>query len=319
MNQWKYKSKNSISFLSLHDCTVSRVYWKKTSLVFEMDFLEVLSEHPNSPFKRSHQSGPGEIELENAHCTDIDSRSLCGTHDFTILEFTETKTDKGYSAQIVIWCNDEDFLSVNVSYTNSLVCWDSFFGLSWFECDGFRSSKSTFAIKNIENGWISGSLNDGKNEFYFDYSAATNDFPAALLKTLLVECKALKKEEALDLYGWSEPELDVWLIKRTGRRITITIKTFESDMKDAPLKETKLLDFDAEILLDDIIEAYRSTIFHYGLFGYKEAWWKEFPLSLLIKLMDFTWNKNSIPAKGKNINKDNSYPYIESNYINWLF
>ena len=77
-----------------------------------------------------------------------------------------------------------------------------------------HKNKPTFIINRIEAGWISGCLNDGKTEFYFDYSSADGNFPSSLLEALLIEYGVLGNDDNLDLFGWSEPEVDEWQIKK---------------------------------------------------------------------------------------------------------
>ncbi len=181
------------------------------------------------------------------------------------------------------------------------------------------TSNPTFSINSIEAGWISGCINDGKTEFCFDYSAADGDFPSSLLKTLLTEYGVLENDDNSNLFGWREPELDKWQIRQRKNSISITIKTYADNTANAALTETKQLNFNAETLIKDVIEAYKKTLWTYGLLGYKKSWWKEFPLAYLIKLMDFACNKNSITLQKKDMGNYKSSIPAESDYIKTLF
>lgn len=43
---FNYKSQDTLSHLSLHDCVIHHVEWMDTSLVFHMDWVDVLKTHP---------------------------------------------------------------------------------------------------------------------------------------------------------------------------------------------------------------------------------------------------------------------------------
>ena len=182
-----------------------------------------------------------------------------------------------------------------------------------------HKNKPTFIINRIEAGWISGCLNDGKTEFYFDYSSADGNFPSSLLEALLIEYGVLGNNDNLDLFGWSEPEVDEWQIKKIKDSIAITIKTFADHTQNAPLEETTHLEFNTETLLKDIIKAYKNTLWTYGLLGYKKSWWQEFPLAFLLKLMDFADKKNSITLEDQEMGIFKSPVSAENKYITELF
>ena len=65
MVEYKFISENTIEYLSLHDCQCSRLYYADTTLIFEMEWMEVLATHPNNPFDKSYQSTEGKIILLN--------------------------------------------------------------------------------------------------------------------------------------------------------------------------------------------------------------------------------------------------------------
>lgn len=66
MDYYKFVSENTIEHLSLHDCQCSRLYYMDSTLVFEMEQMEVLSTHPDNPFDKAYQSTEGKIILNNA-------------------------------------------------------------------------------------------------------------------------------------------------------------------------------------------------------------------------------------------------------------
>ena len=52
MVEYKFISENTIEYLSLHDCQCSRLYYADSTLIFEMEWMEVLATHPNNPFDK---------------------------------------------------------------------------------------------------------------------------------------------------------------------------------------------------------------------------------------------------------------------------
>lgn len=64
-NKFKYVSRNTIKNLSLHDCDCKKFYYQNNKLVFEMEWMEVLANHPLNPYNKAHQSGISKIELIN--------------------------------------------------------------------------------------------------------------------------------------------------------------------------------------------------------------------------------------------------------------
>lgn len=54
MVEYKFISENTIEYLSLHDCQCSRLYYADSTLIFEMEWMEVLATHPNNPFDKSY-------------------------------------------------------------------------------------------------------------------------------------------------------------------------------------------------------------------------------------------------------------------------
>ena len=66
---WKYESVNTAEYLSLHDCECTKILGSTNNLIMYMEWMEVLSEHPDNPYKEAHQSGEGMIEF--TECEDV--------------------------------------------------------------------------------------------------------------------------------------------------------------------------------------------------------------------------------------------------------
>ena len=61
--EYTYISKNTLQYVYLHDCDCAHMYYAENCLIFEMEWMEILREHPQNPFSQAYQSGAGRIEL----------------------------------------------------------------------------------------------------------------------------------------------------------------------------------------------------------------------------------------------------------------
>ncbi len=139
MNQWKCVSQNTISFLSLHDCECSSFYIDEHDIIMEMEWMEVLAEHPYNPFLKAHQSTEGRIEFHNVHqiqvkCGEYQNQSL------EILDFDVEELQMGYQIGINAITTDknsgkEDFISMQFICEKSTVMFNELTNVSWFETE----------------------------------------------------------------------------------------------------------------------------------------------------------------------------------------
>uniref|UniRef100_UPI004057927E hypothetical protein n=1 Tax=Acetatifactor sp. TaxID=1872090 RepID=UPI004057927E len=152
--KYNFVSENTTNLLSLHDCDCSHFYYQNDSLIFEMEWMEVLANHPLNPNLKAHQSGNARIVLESpqiVECVLYENRIVDGEHvarriakleeiDFKeveFLEYNELQTDSGFKAKMFIIFNerDADFHSIalEVQFQKSIVMWDELKEESWFE------------------------------------------------------------------------------------------------------------------------------------------------------------------------------------------
>lgn len=148
---YKYVSKNTIRYLNMHDCDCERIFYslENHNFILNMEWMEVLKNHPNNPYNKSYQSGPGIIELINPsliECSlipmnndealsykllkDVDIK------DIEILQFNEEKVDGQYRLNIFGEYNEKsDFLGIKIiiNYTESIVMFNKLENVSWFE------------------------------------------------------------------------------------------------------------------------------------------------------------------------------------------
>ena len=146
MDNYVYISENTIRHLSLHDCCCSRMYWDKTSLVLEMEWMEVLASHPDNPFDKAHRSGSGKIVLhdpviEYAELTDHDGRIPTNEiRDFEILVFDEIVNDDRYELSLFgdgVCEPKADLIQMTIKYSSSEVMFNELCEISWFDSEKF--------------------------------------------------------------------------------------------------------------------------------------------------------------------------------------
>lgn len=141
---YKVLSRNTAQYLDLHDCVCKRLYLTDSRLVLEMEWIEVLAEHPENPFDRSHQSGEGVIEFENvvileAQVYDTDGKAtpLAALPEYSDIEINyldDLPVDSNHRyACIQAFTADNGFLSLEFIYSVSRVMWNELNGESWFE------------------------------------------------------------------------------------------------------------------------------------------------------------------------------------------
>lgn len=61
---YEFCSKNTLDRISLHDCKCSRMFFDGSSIVLDMEWMEILPSHPNNPYGKAHQSKEGRLILE---------------------------------------------------------------------------------------------------------------------------------------------------------------------------------------------------------------------------------------------------------------
>ncbi|MBQ8514859.1 MAG: hypothetical protein IJ496_05620 [Ruminococcus sp.] len=153
MENFKYISQNTIQHLSLHDCVCANLFYKDSSLIFEMEWMEVLSAHPDNPFDQAHQSGCGRIVLFRPIInhgsldkwkSNESKTIMLSEHkeikNFEILEFNEEKDKNGFVLSLYgVFSSDPQFDSIEmkIMYSSSKVMFNNLNAVSWFESPEF--------------------------------------------------------------------------------------------------------------------------------------------------------------------------------------
>ena len=152
MDNYKYISENSVEHIYLHDCWCSGMHWDKKTLVFEMEWMEVLASHPDNPFEKAHQSGAGKIipnapVIESGELLNGDYRIPINTinevRNFEILDFNEIINNGRYELSLFgdsVSEPEAEFIEMKVSYSSSTVMFNELGEMSWFESEEFSGS-----------------------------------------------------------------------------------------------------------------------------------------------------------------------------------
>ncbi len=159
MENYKYTSENTLSDISLHDCSCKKISREDGDLIFTMEFMEVCSEHKLNPFPLAHQTGEGKIIFKNAEvkkCLFDDYDLLANKktladfcpEDLTVLDYDENPFKDKYLAKIfMIFLPGEEYygITLEIAFEKSIVMWNEFRNVSWFE----PFNKGAFMWNNI--------------------------------------------------------------------------------------------------------------------------------------------------------------------------
>lgn len=153
MVSYKFCSKNTLAYYSLHDCICSKMFFDGCNIVLDMEWMEVLSGHPNNPYNKAHQSTEGRIILEKPSldkCTLLPwdgkkepSRELSleevDVSDFEVLSFDEEAEQNSYKLMLYGELHDSPrnaeyaFIEMVVHYSSSQDMFNELVRESWFE------------------------------------------------------------------------------------------------------------------------------------------------------------------------------------------
>ena len=140
---WKYESKDSADFLSLHDCECGKISINRNKVVLCMDWMEVMPEHPDNPYETAHQSSDGQVEFIGCRNIsirvdgqDIDIYSHPGDmifQSYEVLDFEITKLEDSFCAKIYMVQNGPfKDISISLIYDSDVTRFNEFGDESWF-------------------------------------------------------------------------------------------------------------------------------------------------------------------------------------------
>ena len=156
-DMYKFFSENTLDRFSFHDCVCSRMHYDGSSIIMDMEWMEVLPSHPNNPYEKAHQTKAGCVILKNPcllKCTlipwneqKLTSKELAidkiDVKEIEILEFNEEMDEEGYTLKIYgelqPYQKDQQyaFIHMIVHYSSSQDMFDELAGESWFEDERF--------------------------------------------------------------------------------------------------------------------------------------------------------------------------------------
>lgn len=159
--KYKTESKNTTQFINLHDCQCQHLSYNNSKIVLEMDWIEILAEHPENPYNMAHSSDNGLIELNDViiinHTIDrgnnftsaIEMNKPFKINDIEIYSFSEySLINSEYKyAEISAFSPDNDYIIIELLFKESCVKWNNLDDISWFERE--RNQKAEKHIKEV--------------------------------------------------------------------------------------------------------------------------------------------------------------------------
>lgn len=153
LQEYKYISQDTLQYLSLHDCCCRHFYYRHRQLTFEMEWLEVLSEHPLNPYSQAHQSGKSRVEFVNPtiiECVLNENKTRDGQQIFRLIEdiaeidFCDTEfitfevkqeSNLYYAKFFLLFDADTHYhsISLEIAFESALIMWNELNDISWFE------------------------------------------------------------------------------------------------------------------------------------------------------------------------------------------
>lgn len=154
--EYTFISENTTKWLSLHDCCCSRFHYENNNLIFEMEWIEVLANHPLNPNEKAYQSGvaqmvfvaPQIIECELAENkyigNELVSRKIVRVEDLDFCDtefliYDEKENDNKCIAKMFLIFDDDTYynsLVMEIEFEKSIVKWNELISTSWFEREG---------------------------------------------------------------------------------------------------------------------------------------------------------------------------------------
>lgn len=151
--KYKTESKNTTQFIYLHDCQCRRFSYNDSKIVLEMEWIEVLGEHPENPYDMAHSSDKGLIELNGVIIIDyrseksIEIKNPFELDDIEIYSYSEYSINSEYKYAEISAYTPDDFIMLEILFKESCVKWNSLDDISWFESE--TNQKAEKHIKEV--------------------------------------------------------------------------------------------------------------------------------------------------------------------------
>lgn len=194
-------------------------------MILEMDWMEILSNHPENPYDKAHQSDRGIIEfndikaieckLEEKSFTEyIESNNNFKFDNIDInCYFEDSRISSKYKyAELAGFASENRFLKFEFLFKSSKVMWNNLTNESWFEENKWRCPKKEYTVNEILKMLSSNNTKEVQQKGlklaadikYLDYFF--QPFIDNESKTLWENC-------ALVLSKRTDNELSTWLIQ----------------------------------------------------------------------------------------------------------
>ncbi len=160
--KYKIESKNTTDFINLHDCQCSQLLYENSTMILKMDWMEILSNHPDNPYDKAHQSDKGIIEFNDIIPID------CKLEEKNLIEYIESKSSfkvdnieincyfednrissKYKYAELAGFTPENKFLIFEFLFKDSMIMWNKLNNESWFEDNKWRRPKKEYTINEI--------------------------------------------------------------------------------------------------------------------------------------------------------------------------
>lgn len=141
-----------------------------------------------------------------------------------------------------------------------------------------------------------GEMKNGSHKHFFDYSYLTN-FIEDITKALIYVHDDWRWDEPVNSFKTiSEPATAIWKMTLRQEILCINIKKY-ADLESTDYKEEVQLEFGYYEFLEAYITSMKTVLHKYGLLGYRKEWGYDFPMSLLVKVMDISKKSDRIWLK----------------------
>lgn len=151
--EYKTESRNTTQFIYLHDCQCKRLSYSGSQILLEMEWIEVLGEHPANPYNMAHSSDEGLIELNDVIIIDyrneksIKIEGPFELNDIEIYSYSEYSINSEYKYAEISAYTPDNFIILEILFKESFVKWNNLEGVSWFESEA--NQKAEKHIKEV--------------------------------------------------------------------------------------------------------------------------------------------------------------------------
>lgn len=145
---YKIKSENTLSYIYLHDCLCEKISCQDHRVIIDMAWMEILPNHPCQPYSKAYSSDRGQIIFNDIVSLETilipwnkdEEKKYVDLYEYDltnliILDFHEDLLNEIYTANLYAQIQDCHYVAVeiNIQYKSSIVMWNQYDDISWFE------------------------------------------------------------------------------------------------------------------------------------------------------------------------------------------